>query len=94
MSSVYRSTAGSPPDWLDAIRDNAKGGSAAVEPELGAPVTPIGRAEELGLSPGMPVNVYISTGERTPLSYLVKPLDRLKGLRVDKSAFVNSWGIR
>ncbi len=36
-----------------------------------------GQAQKLGpanLMPGMPVEVYISTDERTPLSYLVKPI--------------------
>jgi len=28
---------------------------------------------EVQLVPGMPVDVYIRTGDRTPLSYLVKP---------------------
>ena len=31
-------------------------------------------ARDLALAPGMPVEVYIRTQERTPLSYLVKPL--------------------
>lgn len=31
-------------------------------------------AELLALTPGMPVEVYLRTGERSPLSYLVKPL--------------------
>ena len=31
-------------------------------------------SRDLALSPGMPVEVHIRTGERTPLSYLVKPL--------------------
>ena len=30
--------------------------------------------EALALAPGMPVEVYLRTGERSPLSYLVKPL--------------------
>ena len=41
----------------------------------------------------MPVDVYIVTGERTLFSRLVKPLGRLKGLSVDESDFVDSWGI-
>lgn len=31
-------------------------------------------AQELALAPGMPVEVHLRTGERSPLSYLVKPL--------------------
>jgi len=31
-------------------------------------------AEPLALAPGMPVEAYLRTGERSPLSYLVKPL--------------------
>ena len=31
-------------------------------------------ARDLALAPGMPVEVHIRTGERSPLSYLVKPL--------------------
>ena len=37
------------------------------------PATP-GDQLELALSPGMPVEVHIRTGEHTPLSYLAKPL--------------------
>ncbi|MYG28653.1 MAG: HlyD family type I secretion periplasmic adaptor subunit [Boseongicola sp. SB0677_bin_26] len=33
-----------------------------------------GNGPELALVPGMPVEVHIRTGERTPLSYLAKPL--------------------
>ena len=32
------------------------------------------RARDLALTPGMPVEVHVRTGERSPLSYLVKPL--------------------
>lgn len=32
------------------------------------------RASDLALAPGMPVEVHLRTGERSPLSYLVKPL--------------------
>ena len=34
----------------------------------------LSRLGELKLLPGMPADVYISTGERTALSYLMKPL--------------------
>ena len=32
------------------------------------------QARDLDLTPGMPVEVHINTGERSPLSYLVKPI--------------------
>ena len=35
---------------------------------------PTRRAQDLPLTPGMPVEVHIRTGERSPLSYLAKPL--------------------
>jgi HlyD family secretion protein len=34
----------------------------------------LGRLEDLKLVPGMPVEAFVQTGERTALSYLVKPL--------------------
>jgi HlyD family secretion protein len=34
----------------------------------------IGRLGDVKLTPGMPVEAFIQTGERTMLSYLVKPL--------------------
>jgi HlyD family secretion protein len=34
----------------------------------------ISRLREVKLAPGMPVEVFIQTGERTVMSYLVKPL--------------------
>jgi len=33
----------------------------------------VGNIGELKLTPGMPVEAFIQTGERTLLSYLVKP---------------------
>jgi HlyD family secretion protein len=39
----------------------------------------IARLGDVKLTPGMPVEAFIQTGERTMLSYLVKPLhDQLK----------------
>ena len=39
----------------------------------------VGNLGELKLTPGMPVEAFIQTGNRTVLSYLVKPLhDQLK----------------
>lgn len=55
-------------------------GGEAGENEDGAQATTSGgdaapaHAHDLPLAPGMPVEVYIQTEERTPLSYLVKPL--------------------
>lgn len=34
----------------------------------------LAQAHDLALTPGMPVEVHLRTGERSPLSYLVKPL--------------------
>ena len=33
----------------------------------------IAKLGELALVPGMPVEVFIRTGERTPIAYLLKP---------------------
>ncbi len=43
---------------------------------LGVRVTPEERSKLKGLEllPGMPAEIFVNTGERTPLSYLVKPL--------------------
>ena len=49
--------------WLGADE-----GEAEERPEQGAAAAP------LALAPGMPVEAYLRTGERSPLSYLVKPL--------------------
>ncbi|TJW31705.1 MAG: HlyD family type I secretion periplasmic adaptor subunit, partial [Mesorhizobium sp.] len=38
------------------------------------PRTELTRLKGLALAPGMPVEVFLSTGNRTMLSYLVKPL--------------------
>ena len=43
-------------------------GAAERLRESAAPVAP------LALAPGMPVEAYLRTDERSPLSYLVKPL--------------------
>jgi len=42
--------------------------------EIVLPENEIARLEGRGLVPGMPVDVFIRTAERTPMSYLVKPL--------------------
>ena len=60
----------------DAVRDAESGRSwYLVEVTLGEPsgsgVMPAGG---LALTPGMPVEIHIRTGERSPISYLAKPL--------------------
>ena len=58
------------PDWM---REPFKGGQAAAGDSGAAMVAPT-HARDLALAPGMPVEVHIRTGERAPLTYLVKPL--------------------
>ena len=49
--------------------------TATLAEEWGQPPPSSGGAPpELALTPGMPVEVHVRTGERSPLSYLVKPL--------------------
>ena len=58
--------------WLEAAADWLRGLFPRL-PELSA--APGGsHARDLALTPGMPVEVHIRTGERSPLSYLAKPL--------------------
>lgn len=42
--------------------------------ELSVSADEIAKIGDLSVVPGMPVEVYMKTGERTPLAYLVKPL--------------------
>ena len=63
----------------DALRDTRTGQSwYRVEVSLGGPAGPGGASAaepvELPLTPGMPVEIHIQTGERSPISYLAKPL--------------------
>ena len=63
----------------DALRDPDSGQSwYQVEVSLGAPAGAGGAGAAgsagLPLTPGMPVEVHIQTGERSPISYLAKPL--------------------
>ena len=53
-----------------AQRQAAAVAEALAEPAAGNRA----QAPELTLTPGMPVEVHVRTGERSPLSYLVKPL--------------------
>ncbi len=60
----------------DAVRDDDSGRAwYVVEVTLGGPAES-GRLRTAGLTltPGMPVEIHIQTGERSPLSYLAKPL--------------------
>ena len=58
--------------WLEAAADWLRGLFPSL-PELS--VAPGGsHARDLALTPGMPVEVHVRTGERSPLSYLAKPL--------------------
>ena len=61
----------------DALRDERSGQSwYQVEVSLDAPVGGASTAgpDGLALTPGMPVEIHIQTGERSPISYLAKPL--------------------
>ena len=61
-----------PEDARSWLRENAPGpfGEAAGTRPGATPA----HARDLALAPGMPVEVHLRTGERSPLSYLVKPL--------------------
>ena len=63
----------------DALRDRDSGQSwYRVEVSLGGPAGggEAGAAESTGLAltPGMPVEIHVQTGDRSPISYLAKPL--------------------
>ena len=58
--------------WLETAADWLRGLFPRL-PELSAAAGG-GHARDLALTPGMPVEVHIRTGERSPLSYLAKPL--------------------
>ena len=58
--------------WLEAAADWLRGLFPRL-PELSA-ARGGSHARDLALTPGMPVEVHIRTGERSPLSYLAKPL--------------------
>ena len=74
-SSAYDSVAGWLLDELQGASESTpESGGDAANAESADLAAPLGHARELALSPGMPVEVHIRTGERTPLSYLVKPL--------------------
>ena len=65
----------------EALVDWLPGNGGGVEEVSGEAVDPkhrsamrIGDARDLPLTPGMPVEVHVRTGDRSPLSYLAKPL--------------------
>lgn len=62
--------------WASSLYDSVTARLAGVPRGPSAPSagSAPGNQWELPLAPGMPVEVHIRTGERTPLSYLVKPL--------------------
>ena len=74
-SSVYDRVAGwlldRPPLPPESARESSEAGAGVKSADS---LAPPGHARDLALSPGMPVEVHVRTGERTPLSYLVKPL--------------------
>ena len=61
------------PDWLREALSGRRGGERprALPPPGPGPGNAV---SVLVLTPGMPVEVYLRTGERSPLGYLVKPL--------------------
>jgi multidrug efflux pump subunit AcrA (membrane-fusion protein) len=42
--------------------------------EVTIPADQLAKLGDLALIPGMPVEVFIQTGERSPMAYLMKPL--------------------
>jgi len=65
------------PDWLrEPLSGAGGGGMQRPDPSQAhaAPSEEAGALSALALTPGMPTEVHLRTGERSPLSYLVKPL--------------------
>jgi len=61
------------------VTQDAKTGAAFYTLRISLPDREIARLDGLKLVPGMPVEAFIQTGERTALSYLVKPIsDQIK----------------
>ena len=61
------------PDWLSEVLSGRHGAERSRVPAPPGPGAD-NAASALALTPGMPVEVYLLTGERSPLGYLVKPL--------------------
>jgi HlyD family secretion protein len=56
------------------ITQDQKTGAAFYTLRITMSPSEIGRLNGLKLIPGMPVETFVQTGERTVMSYLVKPL--------------------
>ena len=62
-------------EWMAAVAEwlpGSAGEQSAAEDANGESAPR--HARDLALTPGMPVEVHLRTGERSPLSYLIKPL--------------------
>ncbi len=59
--------------WLETAADWLRGLFPWTTEPLSA-AAGVAHARELALSPGMPVEVHIRTGDRSPLNYLAKPI--------------------
>ena len=57
----------------DALIDDSTGAPYYLAEVVIAPEE-LGKLDSLELVPGMPVEVFIQTGERSPMSFLIKPL--------------------
>lgn len=57
----------------DALLDEATR-TPYYRAEVSIPPDPLDKLGGLALVPGMPVEVYIQTGDRSPMAYLMKPL--------------------
>lgn len=57
----------------DALTDEQTG-ATYYRAEVVIPAEQLEKLGDLALVPGMPVEVYIQTGERSPMTYLLKPL--------------------
>lgn len=63
----------------DLNRDQQQGGSGQPAPayytvRISLPAEEVARLKDIRLIPGMPAEAFIQTHERTPLEYLLKPL--------------------
>lgn len=56
------------------LSEDERTGSAHYVVRISLPASEVGRIQGLQLIPGMPAETFIATGERTALSYLLKPL--------------------
>ena len=70
-SSAYASFRGWLGDDEGGVEETA---GETADPQRSTTAVSSDHARELDLTPGMPVEVHVRTGERSPLSYLAKPL--------------------